>query len=110
MTIPPNRENLNTPATNQFVRDEVQQVRQDLSLEITKLHAKIDKSVEELHRDLSDTKNEILTSNDHIAQKLNRFLGEQTAIHLNYERLDRDVSKLKTFAKTVASKLGIFFG
>ena len=54
-------------------------------------------------------KDEILTSNDYIAKKLDRILTEQQAITVNYKRVDQKVEYLEDFAMIVAKKLDLKF-
>ena len=59
--------------------------------------------------DLKKWKDEILTSNDKVAGKIDHVLTEQQAITINYKRVDSRVDSLELFAKQAASKLGIKF-
>src|SRR3989338_8738241 len=60
---------------------------------------------EEVGRDTD----KILTSNDRLANKLDRILTEQQAITVNYKRVDQRVEYLESFSAQVAQKLGLVF-
>jgi len=54
-------------------------------------------------------RDEILTSNDKLSQKLDKILKEQAAVTTSYKRLEKKLNYLEAVVKVLAEKDGIKF-
>ncbi|NIR86339.1 hypothetical protein GWO13_01735, partial [Candidatus Bathyarchaeota archaeon] len=101
---------LNQPATKGFVREEIQQAKQDLTHKMGETVKQVlDSKLTGFRDELTEWKSEILTSNDKISKKLDQVLTEQKAITVNYQRVDQRVDRLEEFARQAAPKLDLEF-
>jgi hypothetical protein len=96
------QENINQPATKgdlQALREELSGVVEDAVEKVVEGH------YSRLGSKLEGWQDEILKSNDKVAQEYKTFETEKAGLQANYKKLDKRTEKVEDFAERAADKL-----
>lgn len=92
------------------VQQEVKPLREELSSSIrVVVKEEIKAGLEPFRQEVREFKDEVLTSNDKVIQKLDTLLTEKAATSAQLDRHEKKIGNLESFAQNVSMKTNVAF-